>query len=212
MRLTYRRKKGLTDPPQHEESIILTEEQKAELKQAFAMFEKAGKGRIQARDLGELLRCLGWNPSEQDLEEARHELEVTARGTISYADVEAYVARRGGIYYGNNAEEDILVAFQVLDKSGNGKIEVEEFRHFMTTMGERMSEEEVEELLKSANRIGHEFIEYKALGDLFRSHESYAATPHVTAASANHRSRRMTYCRNKDDLIGEEGRESTIHL
>ena len=41
------------------------------------MFEKAGKGRIQARDLGELLRCLGWNPSEQDLEEARHELEVT---------------------------------------------------------------------------------------------------------------------------------------
>ena len=41
------------------------------------MFEKAGKGRIQARDLGELLRCLGWNPSEQDLEEARHELEVS---------------------------------------------------------------------------------------------------------------------------------------
>ncbi|KAK7478648.1 hypothetical protein BaRGS_00030111 [Batillaria attramentaria] len=80
------------------------------------MFEKAGKGRIQARDLGELLRCLGWNPSEQDLEEARHELEVTARGTITFADVEAYVARRGGIYYGNNAEEDILVAFQVLDR------------------------------------------------------------------------------------------------
>jgi hypothetical protein len=40
----------------------------------------------------------------------------SARGTISYADVESYVARRGGIYYGNNAEEDILVAFQVLDK------------------------------------------------------------------------------------------------
>ena len=41
---------------------------------------------------------------------------VLARGTISFADVESYVARRGGIYYGNNAEEDILVAFQVLDK------------------------------------------------------------------------------------------------
>lgn len=41
---------------------------------------------------------------------------LEARGTISFADVEAYIARRGGIYYGNNAEEDILVAFQVLDK------------------------------------------------------------------------------------------------
>ncbi|KAK7091622.1 uncharacterized protein [Littorina saxatilis] len=161
------------EPPQHEESIILTEEQKAELKQAFSMFEKAGKGRIQARDLGELLRCLGWNPSEQDLEEARHELEVTglsARGTISFADVEAYVARRGGIYYGNNAEEDILVAFQVLDKSGNGRIEVEEFRHFMTTMGERMSNEEVEDLLRSAKRDGHEFIEYKDLIRAIQQH------------------------------------------
>ncbi|KAK7475638.1 hypothetical protein BaRGS_00033131 [Batillaria attramentaria] len=161
-----------TEPPQAENAIILTEEQKAELKQAFAMFEKAGKGRIQARDLGELLRCLGWNPSEQDLEEARHELEVTARGTITFADVEAYVARRGGIYYGNNAEEDILVAFQVLDRSGSGKIEVEEFRHFMTTMGERMSNEEVEDLLKSAKRDGKEFIE---------PHARYAAAPHVTS-------------------------------
>nr|KAG5691101.1 hypothetical protein BaRGS_027605 [Batillaria attramentaria] len=158
------------EPPQAENAIILTEEQKAELKQAFAMFEKAGKGRIQARDLGELLRCLGWNPSEQDLEEARHELEVTARGTITFADVEAYVARRGGIYYGNNAEEDILVAFQVLDRSGSGKIEVEEFRHFMTTMGERMSNEEVEDLLKSAKRDGKEFIEYKDLMRAMQQH------------------------------------------
>jgi calmodulin len=49
------------------------------------MFEKAGKGRIQARDLGELLRCLGWNPSEQDLEEARHELEVTGNDDINFS-------------------------------------------------------------------------------------------------------------------------------
>ncbi|PVD32611.1 hypothetical protein C0Q70_08053 [Pomacea canaliculata] len=158
------------EPPQHETAIILTDEQKAELKQAFSMFEKAGKGKIQVRDLGELLRCLGWNPSEQDLEEARHELEVTARGTISFADVEAYIARRGGIYYGNNAEEDILVAFQVLDKSGNGKIEVEEFRHFMTTMGERMTNEEVEDLLRSARRDGEEFIEYKDLMRAMQQH------------------------------------------
>ena len=61
---------AVEEPPQ------MTEDQKAQLKKAFAMFEKAGKGRIPARDLVGLLRCLGWNPSEHDLEEARQELDL----------------------------------------------------------------------------------------------------------------------------------------
>ncbi|CAG5116919.1 unnamed protein product, partial [Candidula unifasciata] len=145
------------------EEVELTEEQKAELMQAFSMFEKAGKGKIPARDLGELLRCLGWNPSEQDLEEARHELELTTRGSISFEEVEGYIARRGGIYYGNNAEEDIMVAFQVLDKNGTGRITVSDFRHFLTTMGERMSHEEAEELIARSTQDGRDYIEYRDL-------------------------------------------------
>lgn len=41
------------------------------------MFEKGGKNKMAARDLGALLRCLGWNPSERELEEAKHELVVS---------------------------------------------------------------------------------------------------------------------------------------
>ena len=33
----------------------------------------------------------------------------------------------------------------------------------MTTMGERMSHEEVEDLLKEARRDNHQFIEYKGI-------------------------------------------------
>ena len=50
-----------------------------ELRKAFLMFEKGGKNKMAARDLGELLRCLGWNPSERELEEARHELVVSGK-------------------------------------------------------------------------------------------------------------------------------------
>ncbi|KAI8776843.1 calmodulin [Biomphalaria glabrata] len=153
------------ESPKCYEEVELTDEQKDELKQAFSMFEKAGKGKIPARDLGELLRCLGWNPSEQDLEEARHELELTTRGTISFAEIESYIARRGGIYYGNNAEEDIMVAFQVLDKRGSGRIQVSDFRHFMTTMGERMTQEEAEELISRSTQDGKDYIEYRDLVD-----------------------------------------------
>ena len=49
-----------------------------ELKEAFGMFETR-KGKMSAKDLGPLLRCLGLNPSERDLEEARHELDVSGK-------------------------------------------------------------------------------------------------------------------------------------
>jgi len=34
---------------------------------------------MAARDLGALLRCLGWNPSERELEEVKHELLVSCK-------------------------------------------------------------------------------------------------------------------------------------
>lgn len=46
-----------------------------DLKEAFGMFVTR-KGKMAVRDLGSFLRCLGWNPSERDLEEARQELDV----------------------------------------------------------------------------------------------------------------------------------------
>lgn len=48
----------------------------SELLSAFKLFEKSGKGRIPIRELGPLLRSLGRNPSEIELEEARNELDM----------------------------------------------------------------------------------------------------------------------------------------
>ncbi|XP_052249715.1 uncharacterized protein LOC127857355 [Dreissena polymorpha] len=133
----------------------LTEEQRKELRKAFVMFEKGGKNKMAARDLGALLRCLGWNPSERELEEAKHELVVSSRGSVTFAEIERYMARRGGILYGCQDKEDIQEAFQVLDGDGDGKISIRDFRYFMTTMGEKMTDEEVEDMLQSVYKRKH---------------------------------------------------------
>ncbi|ESP03376.1 hypothetical protein LOTGIDRAFT_171463 [Lottia gigantea] len=144
-----------------DDEYTLTEDQRLELREAFSLFEKTGKGRINVKDLGMLLRSLGWNPSEQDMEEAKRELEVNKRGHIPFADIERYVARRGGIYWDNNDEEDILSAFRALDRNGCGKIKVADFKHFMMTMGEQMSVEEVEELVECTAKSDQDVIDYK---------------------------------------------------
>ena len=86
---------------------------------------------------------------------------MAGRGTISLPDVERYIARRGCTFIGYDEEDDIHAAFQVLDRNGNGRIDIDEFRRFMTTMGERMSADEVEDLIKCAKKEGQCFIEYK---------------------------------------------------
>ena len=45
----------------------LTEEQIAELKQAFNEFDNDGSGTITTKELGYAMRAMGMNPTEQEL-------------------------------------------------------------------------------------------------------------------------------------------------
>uniref|UniRef100_A0A0N5AQB5 EF hand n=1 Tax=Syphacia muris TaxID=451379 RepID=A0A0N5AQB5_9BILA len=51
--------------------------------------------------------------------------------------------------------------FRVFDKDGNGYITAQEFKHFMTTMGEKFSEEEVDEIIREVDKDGDEQINYE---------------------------------------------------
>ncbi len=59
------------------------------------------------------------------------------------------------------SHEEIQEAFEVFDTDGSGHISVEEFRVMMTTLGEKMSHDEVNELLRIADRNGDDRINAK---------------------------------------------------
>lgn len=85
---------------------------------------------------------------------------VSASGRLTFAEVEKFVRKRGGIYTKSEEECDIIEAFKVLDKDGTGKISIRDFRRCMTTLGDKMSDEEVEEILHFAKTKDGEFINY----------------------------------------------------
>ena len=48
--------------------LQLTEEQIAEFKEAFSLFDKDGDGTITTKELGTVMRSLGQNPTEAELQ------------------------------------------------------------------------------------------------------------------------------------------------
>jgi len=176
----------------------LTDEQIAECKEAFAMFDKDGDGTITLQELGTVLRSPGQNPSEQELQGIINEVDGTGEldNTLDYPEFLVLMARR--IKDTESGEElrdafkaepptllcssrAVLVAevhcnyptcpsrsapyiqaeqwtsvspwFKVFDTNGNGFISSTELRLVMANLGDALTDEEVEDMIRQVR--GH---------------------------------------------------------
>jgi calmodulin len=59
-----------------------------------------------------------------------------------------------------DSEAELLEAFKVFDKDGNGFISAEELRHVMTNLGEKLTDEEVNEMIREADQDGDGQVDY----------------------------------------------------
>jgi calmodulin len=53
-----------------------------------------------------------------------------------------------------DSEEEIRQAFKVFDRDNNGYISASELRHVMATVGESLTDEEVDEMIREADLDG----------------------------------------------------------
>ena len=136
----------------------LTEEQIAEFKEAFSLFDKDGDGTITTKELGTVMRSLGQNPTEAELQDMINEVDADGNGTIDFPEFLTMMARK---MKDTDSEEEILEAFKVFDKDGNGFISAAELRHIMTNLGEKLTDEEVDEMIREADIDGDGQINYE---------------------------------------------------
>ncbi|KAI8504261.1 PREDICTED: calmodulin-A-like [Branchiostoma belcheri] len=128
----------------------LSQEEIAELKQAFSEFDK-GTGMIDTGDLGYIMRAMGQNPTEQEVQDMVNEVDLDQSGTIDFNEFMSVMAHK---LLETDHAEMLRVAFRVFDKDGNGYIDSGELRHVMTHLGEKLSEGEVDEMIRLADVDG----------------------------------------------------------
>ncbi|NXY91894.1 CALMS protein, partial [Alcedo cyanopectus] len=126
----------------------LSEQQISEFKEAFSLFDRDGDGCISAKELGTVMRSLGQNPTEAELRDMVGEADGDGSGTVDFGE---FLSLMAGRMREAEGEEEIREAFRVFDKDGNGYISAAELRHVMTNLGEKLTDDEVDEMIKEAD-------------------------------------------------------------
>merc|ERR1712188_340717 len=141
----------------HNMADQLTEEQIAEFKEAFSLFDKDGDGTITTKELGTVMRSLGQNPTEAELHDMINEVDADGSGTIDFAEFLSLMSKK---MKDADSEEELMEAFKVFDKDGNGFISSVELRHVMTNLGEKLTDDEVDEMIREADVDGDGQVNY----------------------------------------------------
>jgi len=136
----------------------LTEEQIAEYKEAFVLFDKDGSGSITTKELGTVFRTLGQNPTEGELAEMVRMVDRDGNGTIEFPEFLMLVANNSRK---PDTEEDVIESFKTFDKENNGFIPAAELRHVLMNIGDKLSDEEVDVLIQEADIDGDGQINYE---------------------------------------------------
>jgi calmodulin len=76
------------------------------------------------------------------------EIDTDGNGTIDFPEFLTMMARK---LQDSEGEEEIREAFKVFDKDGTGFISAAELRHVMTNLGEKLTDEEVDEMIREAD-------------------------------------------------------------
>ncbi|BCS24045.1 translation elongation factor EF1B gamma [Aspergillus puulaauensis] len=136
----------------------LSQDQISQYRDVFKIFDKDGNGHITAEELGEIMGSLGQNPTETELKDMVDELDLDRTGTIDFDEFLVMMSRK---VKDADPEAELRGAFEVFDQDKNGTISADELRKVLTSIGDDVTDADVDEMLKLADVNGDGSIDYQ---------------------------------------------------
>lgn len=136
----------------------LSDELVATLRVQFDAFVIAGAEGVRTSELKQLLASVGHAVSEKESNQFVRQYSLDPRGVFNFPEFLRMVSDRCRL---DASHEEMREIFSIFDKDGNGSISSVELRHVMSNLGERLTDDEVEEMIREADTDGDGEIDFE---------------------------------------------------
>ncbi|XP_015068551.2 calmodulin-2/4 [Solanum pennellii] len=135
------------------DKIVKEENQLLQFKEAINLFDKDVHGCITIEELATVIRSLDENPTEEELCHMISEVDADHHdnGTMEFIEFLNLITKK---MKETDLEEELKEVFKVFDKDQNGFISATDLRHVMINLGEKLTEEEAQQMIREADLDG----------------------------------------------------------
>ncbi|BFU24116.1 calmodulin, putative [Entamoeba histolytica HM-3:IMSS] len=113
------------------------------IRDCFNFYDRDYDGKIDVKQLGTLIRSLGCAPTEDEVNSYIKEFAIEGE-TFQIEQFELIMEREQS--KPDTREIKLRKAFEVFDQDKDGKIKASDLAHNLTTVGDKMTKEEVEKV------------------------------------------------------------------
>merc|ERR1711953_499838 len=125
------------------------------LKVCFDLFDTKKQEFLSGDDLGDIMRAMGFRPSEEELAELLHEVDEDGSGEIEFGEFcqlcATFLVEAPDM---ETMKKELKDAFRIYDKEGNGFITTETLRGLISELLAPLTEEELEGILEELDEDG----------------------------------------------------------
>merc|ERR1712193_226965 len=142
---------------------MLTDEQKAELKEAFELFDTDGSGAVDTSELHTAMKALGFEPKKEEINKMVKEMDKDGNATVDFEEFCIMMAEKMNQ---KDGKEEMLKGFALFDDDNTKKISFKNFKRVAKELGESLSDKELEEIIAEADTDGDGEINEKEFLDV----------------------------------------------
>merc|ERR1711892_90340 len=138
-------------------SESLSKDKLAEFQYCFSLLDTDKNGVITTGDIKSSLTALGYYPTDVELQEMVTKLDSNRNGEIEFEEFLSMITKK---MKSGASDEEIKDTLRVFDKDCNGFISAAELRQALANLGEKLSDDELDEMIKEVDFDGDGQIDY----------------------------------------------------
>lgn len=134
----------------------LSEEQILELRDAFSLFDRDGRGSISPKTVVDVLRSVGLNPMMEDIEKMEKELGKKPVSFDSFLTLYVSFNKKPKVVM-----EEFIEGLRAFDKDMDGTMSAAMLRNLLVSLGDKLTPEQADTIVALQDDRGT--IEYEKL-------------------------------------------------